>query len=564
MDSNQQSTRLSGAHLRLFMSVLLQNDTVFQQFYGKLAVEKFADESNQLLYRMLLDFWEQNTSLPSEAEAYTGIESYFDQDPDIISDAGRDDLEETLNYAYNPSTFGVDGPTSSKMTRFAFRSGKKLLQQAYLDQVASELKELPTLDALTDFFSNAANQSEWLALNEHSSKPKYTLPGDGEWASTSPFLVQSTGIPFFDKYMSGGARKQEGYGLMAPYGTCKTTLAVMLWSLAAQQCYEETLRDEWDGKKGLSFLVTYEAPLSPEIQHRVVMYSAQVHRDSLESMGTDGLKALQDDPDKPLPYEKLKFKRQIGDGVFEPEVKRVERVTPYINEHTVCLDLTGADEDWPHAGHGGIAEIIQRIKLELRNRGKDYYVKNVIVDYLGLMVDQDGTLGVKKDDDHKLYQKKVSELVSQVAIGLDCHLWILHQLSGSANAMLSPTKTMHHTDAKGSKSFAENLHFAFVVGNLNLDQMGQIACTKFRRARRQPPSIVRVEGEFNDVVAPDNFHIDAKGKIVDKALVEVTGGVDNYEDNDDFEDNDDQAGGESVAVVDDDDFINDEEGDNEE
>ena len=566
MDSSQQSARLSGAHLRLFMSVLLQSDTVFQQFYGKLAVEKFSDESNQLLYRMLLDFWESNDdSLPSEAEAYTEIETYFDQDADIISDAGRDELEELLNYAYDPQTFGADGPTSEKMTRFAFRAGKRLLQQAYLAQVTSELKDLPTLDDLTDFFSNAANQSEWLALNEHNSKPKYTLPGDdGEWASTSPFIVQSTGIPFFDKYMSGGARKQEGYGLMAPYGTCKTTLAVMLWSLAAQQCYEETLRDEWDGKKGLSFLVTYEAPLSPEIQHRVVMYSAQVHRNSLESMGTDGLKALQSDPEKPLPYEKLKFKRQISDGVFEPEVARVKRVTPYINEHTVCLDLTGADEDWPHAGHGGIAEIIQRIKLELRNRGKDYYVKNVIVDYLGLMVDQDGTLGTKKDDDHKLYQKKVSELVSKVSIGLDCHLWVLHQLSGSANSMLSPTKTMHHTDAKGSKSFAENLHFAFVVGNLNMDQMGQIACTKFRRARRQPPSIVRVEGEFNDVVAPDNFHIDAKGKIVDKETVAATGGTADFNDLPTANvPNDNQTGGEPPADEDEDNADH-EEGENEE
>ena len=562
MDSNQQSTRLSGAHLRLFMSVLLQNDTVFQQFYGKLAVEKFSDESNQLLYRMLLDFWEQNTSLPSEAEAYTEIETYFDQDVDIISSAGRDELEDTLNYAYDPETFGTDGPDSAKMTKFGFRSGKKLLQQSYLDQVTSDLKELPTLDSLTDFFSNAANQAEWLSLNEHSNKPKYTLGLD--WASRVPHIVQSTGIPFLDKYMSGGARKQEGYGLMAPYGTCKTTLAVMLWSLSAQQSYEETLRDEWDGRKGLSFLVTYEAPLAPEIQHRVVMYSAHVHRNSLESMGVDGLKALQNDPENPLPYEKLKFKRQISDGVFEPELKRVERVTPYINEHTVCLDLTGADEDWPHAGHGGIAEIIQRIKLELRNRGKEYYVKNVIIDYLGLMVDQDSTLGTKKEDDHKLYQQKVSELVKYVAIGLDCHLWVLHQLSGSANAMLSPTTTMHHTDAKGSKSFAENLHFAFVIGNLNMEQMGKIACTKYRRARRQPPSIIRVEGEFNDVVAPDNFHIDSKGQIVDKEIVQATAGAEGFEglpDNDPTNVN--HTGGEDPADVEEDEADN-EEGDDEE
>jgi replicative DNA helicase len=504
------------------MAVLLQNETVFQQFYGKLSVENFSDESHQLLYRMLLDFWEQHNTLPCEAETYVEIEAYFDKDDEIISAAGRDDLEDLLNYAYDEDTFGTNDPSSSKMTKFAFRAGKRFLQQCYVDKISVDLKELPTLDMMADFFSNAATQSEWLALNEHSNKPKYTL--DENWACMNPFIVQSTGLSFLDRYMAGGARKQEGYGLMAPYGTCKTTLAVMLWSLAAQQCYAETLRDDWDGKKGLTFLVTYEAPLSPEIQHRVVMYSAQVHRESLEKMGVDGLDALHNDPENPLPYEQKKFQREINDGVFETERKRIERITPYINDHTVCLDLTGADPDWPNAGHGGIAEIVQRIKLEMRNRGKNHYVKNVIIDYLGIMVDQDSTLGKNKEDDHKLYQKKVSELVLSLAIKFDCHLWVLHQLSGSANAMLSPTKTMHHTDAKGSKSFAENLHFAFVIGNLNMDQLGQIACTKFRRAKRLPPSIIRVEGEFNDVVAPTNYHIDAKGQIIDKDTISSTGG----------------------------------------
>jgi hypothetical protein len=526
MDSNQQPiVRLSGSHLHLFMAVLLQNEVVFQQFRGSLTVEHFSDESNQLLYRMLLDFWEHNSTLPAEAEAYAEIKAYFEQDDEIISSAGRDDLEDLMNYAYDPDTFGKTKPTSGKMTKFAFKAGKLLLQQRFAETISMQLKEMPDLENLASFFSNASTQSEFLALNEHSHKPTYTLPQN--WSKNSPFLVSTTGLPFLDKYMAGGAAPKEGYGLMAPYGTCKTTLAVMLWSLSAQQCYEETLRDDWDGRKGLSFFITYEAPLAPEVQHRVVMYSANVHRSSLEAMGYDGIDALRDDPENPLPYEQKKFARTISDGVFEPERKRVEKIEPYLNDHTVCLDFTGADPDWPTAGHGGVEEIVQRINLELRNRGKGHYVKNVIVDYLGLMVDQDATMGPKREDDHKLYTKKTKELLKATAVKYDCHLWLLHQLSGSANAMLSATKTMHHTDAKGSKSFAENLHFAFVVGNLNMEQMGQIACTKFRRSYRQPPSIIKVEGEFNNVYAPENYHIDSKGQIVDKSTAAAVGAANN-------------------------------------
>jgi replicative DNA helicase len=206
MDSNPQPTRLSAAQLRLFMAVLLQNEPAFQQFYGKLAVENFSDESHQLLYRMLLDFWEQNEALPCEAETYVEIETYFDKDDEIISSAGRDDLEDLLNYAFDEETFGASGPSSAKMTKFAFRAGKRLLQQCYVDKISVDLKELPTLDMLSDFFNNAATQTEWLALNEHASKPKQTLPE--QWANLAPYLVQTTGLSFLDKYMAGGARKQ--------------------------------------------------------------------------------------------------------------------------------------------------------------------------------------------------------------------------------------------------------------------------------------------------------------------------------------------------------------------
>lgn len=525
MDSKRQSfKRLSGPHLRLFMAVLLQNEIVFQNFHGKLTVEHFTDEHYQLLYRFLLDFWGENSSIPTEPETYAGIQSYYDEDDEIISEVAQDELEEFLNYAYDlEETFGSTPPTSPSMEKFGFKAGKRLLQERLVQSVASQVTELPNLDQLSSFFQTAATQSDYLALHEHSNKPKLSFQENFD--KMAPFLVQSTGLDFLDKYMAGGAAPKEVYGLMAPYGTCKTTIAVMLWCLAAKQSYEETFRDEWNGKKGLSFLVTYEASLAPEIQHRALMYAATVHRSSLETMGYDGLDALRNDPDDPLPYEKKKFALEVGEGLFEPERKRVDMIIPVLNNHTVCLDFTGADADFPTSGNGGVSEIVSRIKLELRNRGADtHYVKNVIIDYLGLMVDRDQTLdGPKRADNHLLYQQAIPKIQKEISTKFNCHSWVMHQLSGQANAMLSPTKTLHHTDAKGSKSFGENLNFAFVIGNLNLEQLGQIACTKHRRAKRMPPSIIRVEGEFNNVYAPDNYHIDGHGKIVDKDTAATVG-----------------------------------------
>ena len=82
---------------------------------------------------------------------------------------------------------------------------------------------------------------------------------------------------------------------------------------------------------------------------------------------------------------------------------------------------------------------------------------------------------------------------------------------------------LHHTDAKGSKSFGENLDFCFVIGSLNADSLGQVACTKHRRAGKQAPSVIKVDGEYNLVTSPTNFQIDNKGQIVDKDSMNTAG-----------------------------------------
>ena len=523
MQTDLQSNRLSGAHLRLFVAILMQNETVFQHFKGKLTVNSFSEESYQLLYRVLIDFSATDNSLPSFAEVWADLETWFEAEPDIISEDGRVELEDFLEYAADPDLFHDYPVQHQKMERFAFKAGKRLLLQLHVQQFQQKLQKGVTFEQLPFVLQQTQVQLEMLSMAGHTTQAALTF--EPKWDKRNPKFIRTTGLGFLDKYLGGGAVGGEVYGLMAPYGTCKTTLAVMLWCTAAQQSYEAALADDWDGRKGLSIFVSYEASLSPELQHRALMYSARVSRYSLDRMGLEGMDGLMADVEKPLPYEKIKFARQISDGVFEPERVRVNKVIPWLNEYSLCLDFSGADVTFPSAGNGGILEIIQRIKLELRNRGPEYYVRGIVLDYLGLMVDRDSTLkaGPKQKDDHKTYQEAGQRVVTEICKPFQCHTWVFHQLSGAANAMLSPTKTLHHTDAKGSKSFAENLDFALVIGNLNNDAMGQLACTKHRRFKRIPPTVIQVDGEFNSVSSPDNYHIDGKGNIVDKSIMAAVG-----------------------------------------
>lgn len=527
-----QSKRLSASQKRLFMAIVLRNDVVFGHFREKLTVLHFKNESYQLLYRVLLDHTESSESLPTLPELEADITAMFEEDPEVISEAGREDLEDLLAYAYDEETWGDTEPTSKAMEKFGFKCGATVLQQRHIAETLTQLEDMREDAGFAAIMAQLSQQQEVLAME--GRQPGRSRAFKEGWDKKAALRITTTGFDFFDKYMSGGAAPGEGYGLMAPYGTCKTTLAVMQWCNAARQCYEQTLRDDFDGRKGMTVLVSYEAPLSPEIQHRSVMYQAEVNRYSLEKMGKDGLEALSNDLDNPLPYEKKKFATQIADGVFKPERVRVEECLSWLDEHVHCIDMSGSDrENFPGAGYGGVQEIVNRIKLELRERessGEKWYVKNVIIDYLGLMVDRDSTLRASDPvEDHKAYQAAVDKVVNLISKPFDCHSWILHQLSGVANATLNPTKVLHHTDAKGSKSFAENLDFCFVIGSLNADSLGQVSCTKHRRAGKYPPSVIQVHGEYNLVKAPENFQIDNKGNIVDKDSMTTAGvNVENF------------------------------------
>jgi len=115
---------------------------------------------------------------------------------------------------------------------------------------------------------------------------------------------------------------------------------------------------------------------------------------------------------------------------------------------------------------------------------------------------------------------------NMLAKPFSCPVWLIHQLSGVANASFKPGARLHHTDSAESKSFAENLDFAFVIGNLNEKNQGQIACTKHRRAPSKAARVIEVDGDFNTVISRDDLYIDpARMMVVDRDIAQTVGYV---------------------------------------
>ena len=254
MQTEGQSVRLSESRIKLFVAILLQNETVFNQFKGTLTVDVFAEESYRLLYRVLLDFFALYQTLPSFAEIWTELQTHFEEDSEIISEEAQADLEDFLEFASDPELFQDFPPTAPKFQAFAFNIGKALLLQHRRSQLQRQLQVNSDLNQLPFMLQQAQVELDALSLSAHSAEATYTF--DSNWDKKNPKIIRTTGLGFLDKYLGGGTAVGEAYGLMAPYGTCKTTLAVMLWCTTAQQCYEESLAEDWDGRKGLSVLVT--------------------------------------------------------------------------------------------------------------------------------------------------------------------------------------------------------------------------------------------------------------------------------------------------------------------
>jgi replicative DNA helicase len=516
----RQSAALSEAHLRLFFAILIQNESVFNSLKSRLTAEHFEFEGYQLVFHVALNYHAENNSLPGFAEITSDIATHIENGDVDLSDEDTEILEEFLEYAFDPLLFGSDGVSAPKIETFAHKVAQKLLIGKLQKSTLTTLRNSDVTDMLS-IFKEAQSQIESLQALSVSGSATYTL--ETGWDSHDITTKTTTGIGFLDVFLGGGTQRGEAYGVMAPFGSYKTTLAVMLWGAAAIRSHTDAITKN-NGRKGLSVFVSYEAALKSELQHRLLMYAAQVRRDRLENMGYDGLGALSTDANNPLDYEHVLFKDKIDAGIFEPERVRIEKLVPIINSHTFCLDYSGSVPANVKASTEGIPAIVSGINAELKRRGPEYYVDTVIIDYIGMMVDRDATIPADlRLKTSATYQQAGMALSTNVAKYFDCPVWAFHQLSGEANAVISPTKVIHHTDAKGSRSFAENLAFCMVGGQLTADSKGQIACTKHRRAGRTPPVLIAVDGMFNKVSVLHDHQVDRAGKIVHKSQLPNSG-----------------------------------------
>ena len=516
----------------VMMQMLLRNKHAFLRAKDSLTHEHFGEDDglHSVIWTAVWDFYEQYDDLPARKIIQRDAIRLIKEDPNLLGEDGEDDIKRFLSRAFSPN-WGDGVETNEKWAAWTIDTLQKFMEE----EVARRLQD--ALVGKGRITENLPGILE-LATAEASRIASIADSGGGQlfpvgWDISGGINMFSSGLPFLDKIYNGGMAPGEVYGILGPYGSCKTTLAVMLGVEAARRAYRARISEDWDGRWGLSFLFSYEARLENELRIRMLSYVANVLRTSLESMGKDGMKLLSTSkkPESLKDYEKKKYKSTASLGVapsakvIKGELERVQAAIKWLEEHFVVVDMTGFDPHRRRAGGGGIPEIARIIEAELRrlrSEGKDPYVIHVGIDYVGAMARR---LMESTGKDESLLRHVISgaplQAKHQVADHFNCATTMFHQLSGKANER-SSRSAMHHTDSAESKNFAENLDFCTCIGTPTKEALCRFEGTKHRRAPAKAALIIRIIGERNAVKLEDKYACDPSDGSI-RPISEITG-----------------------------------------
>lgn len=260
----------------------------------------------------------------------------------------------------------------------------------------------------------------------------YDLLADDDVFGDDHGPLVPTNVPLVDKLLGGGVESRGVYGLLGPYGSCKTTLGIMLAVEAARRLHQA----EGDAGRSIVVLVSYEQTVA-ELRGRALSYVTGIPTRSITHIDSAA-------------------------DCSAPVVRREQ--TAFLRRLLIISDFDADKETKRQLRKGitGIASLIEQLR-QARKCG----IGLVIVDYVG-------AIAALRDLDEvrtsQLVESAGSDARRSIALPNECPVWLIHQLNGSANQSAKRGYLVKREQADGGRKFTDSLDGVICLGQPNAEQ----------------------------------------------------------------------------------------------
>ena len=333
-----------------------------------------------------------------------------------------------------------------------------------------------------------------------------------------------TGVSVIDKHVGGGLLGGEMLLFMGPFGSCKTTFAVMAACNMAKACQRIFTAQQGpflthpDGtavqKCPVVFYVSTEATRN-EFQQRCLTFLAEVPRERiLESRGDLNFFSDSDVPTQQYEHEIEAQKRDalrqhnLNPDIFGcsmryvSERQRINTAIELLRKHLLFVEFMDSNSKFKQYGKNGVADI-QTIMDNHMRMNAELYPYAFVLDHVSALANRICEKKDSFDNMHLVINTVGRSLSEKIAKTYNIPALVMHQLSGKANKMARNIATqIDHTDGSQSASIGEFADVAVTTTRPSgQEQIVKFAFTKVRRGApvMQNP-LVKVDGKFSRLI----------------------------------------------------------------
>ena len=333
-----------------------------------------------------------------------------------------------------------------------------------------------------------------------------------------------TGVSVIDKHVGGGLLGGEMLLFMGPFGSCKTTFAVMAACNMAKACQRIFTAQQGpflthpDGtavqKCPVVFYVSTEATRN-EFQQRCLTFLAEVPRERiLESRGDLNFFSDSDVPTQQYEHEIEAQKRDalrqhnLNPDIFGcsmryvSERQRINTAIELLRKHLLFVEFMDSNPKFKQYGKNGVADI-QTIMDNHMRMNAELYPYAFVLDHVSALANRICEKKDSFDNMHLVINTVGRSLSEKIAKTYNIPALVMHQLSGKANKMARNIATqIDHTDGSQSASIGEFADVAVTTTRPSgQEQIVKFAFTKVRRGApvMQNP-LVKVDGKFSRLI----------------------------------------------------------------